>query len=561
MTRHLVTSALPYANGPIHLGHVAGAYLPADLYVRGLRQMGEEVLFVCGADEHGVAITIGAEKAKQGYDEYVEHWRGDIKKTFDSLGIAFDTWSGTSVCPDHEETTQEFFRLLDDQGYLIRREIEQLYCTKDEMYLADRYVEGTCYNCGAENARGDECPDCGTWIETLRLKEPRCKLCGGPPERRNTSHWFLDLPALRDKKIAKWIEDHDWKSNVSAFIKGLLKDAPERAITRDMKWGVPVPEDRAEGISGKVLYVWFDAPIGYISFTKEWARKQGRPDDWKLWWQNDETHLTHFIGKDNIPFHCLVFPSMLWGTGQNYILPHAVPANEFYSMAGGKFSTSEGRTFDLEEYLKEIDPEVVRCYLTATLPETADAEFKKEDLVTFNNSSLASNLGNLGSRVLKFIAKNFDSQIPELAPEHEADLDKLLFECSASCEDPGKDLLAFRFRRSLEDVLALATAANVFMQRCEPWKTNKTDPVLAGSQLNTLCEWIALLARWLAPFAPGKAQELWQQLGAAGEVSQGGWPKVPSAENSQWRSGLGGRALGELGTLFPRIEAPVAEKK
>lgn len=560
MTRHLVTSALPYANGPIHLGHVAGAYLPADLYVRGLRQMGEEVLFVCGADEHGVAITIGAEKAGQAFDEYVAHWRKDIKRTFDSLGIEFDTWSGTSVCPDHAEMSQDFFRQLDDQGYLINEDIEQLYCTKDEMYLADRYVVGTCYSCGAENARGDECPACGTWIETLRLKSPTCKLCGSTPERRTTSHWFLDLPALRDAKIADWIEGREWKSNVSAFIKGLLKDAPRRAITRDMSWGVPVPEDRANGTKGKVLYVWFDAPIGYISFTKEWAREQGREDDWKLWWQDDSTRLTHFIGKDNIPFHCLVFPSMLWGASQNYILPHAVPANEFYQMAGGKFSTSEGRTFDLEQYLKDTDSEVVRCYVASTLPETADAEFNAGDLVTFNNAQLASNLGNLGSRVLKFLAKNFDGLVPALDESHRTDLDNLLFECCADCADPGEDLLAFRFRRSLEDILALATAGNVFMQRCEPWKTNKTDPGLAGSQLNTLCEWISLLAAWLAPFAPRKAQELWEQLGREGLVKDAGWPKVPGPKNPKWRANLGGRTLGEPGTLFPRMDPPVAAK-
>ena len=561
MTRHLVTSALPYANGSIHLGHVAGAYLPADLYVRGLRQMGEEVLFVCGADEHGVAITIGAEQAEQSYDEYVAHWREGIKRTFDSLGIEFDTWSGTSICPDHEEMTQEFFRQLDDQGYLIRREIEQLYCAKDEMYLADRYVEGTCYSCGAENARGDECPACGTWIETLRLKEPRCKLCGEAPERRSTSHWFLDLPSLRDAKVADWIKSREWKSNVSAFIKGLLKDAPERAITRDMTWGVPVPADRSAGTSGKVLYVWFDAPIGYISFTKEWARKQGREEDWKLWWQNEDTHLVHFIGKDNIPFHCLVFPSMLWGTGQDYIMPHAVPANEFYQLAGGKFSTSDGHTFDLEAYLADTDAEVVRCYVTSTLPETADAEFNANDLVTFNNAQLASNLGNLGSRVLKFIAKNFDGRIPELDPAHTGDLEGLLFECCADCEDPGVDIKAFRFRRALEDVLALATAANVFMQRCEPWKTNKTDAALAGSQLNILCEWLSLLAAWLAPFAPHKAQELWLQLGGEGQVKDAGWPKVPGPDNPDWRTGLGGRQLGELGTLFPRMDALVPAEK
>ena len=426
--RTLVTSALPYANGSIHLGHIAGAYLPADLYVRGLRMMGEEVLYVCGTDEHGVAITIGAEQKGVGYAEYVAGWREDIKRTFDRLGIAFDAWSGTSVCPEHEALTQDFFRRLDDNGYLVQRELEQLYCPHDAMFLADRYVVGTCYSCGSERARGDECPDCGTWIDALRLTQPTCKLCGTAPERRTTQHWFLDLPRLRDAGIGQWIEGHPWKPNVEAFLKGLLEDAPERAITRDMSWGVPVPEDRLAGETGKVLYVWFDAPIGYVSFTQQWAREQGDPGAWEAWWKGADTQLVHFIGKDNIPFHCLVFPSMLHGVDDGYVLPAEVPANEFYQLSGGKFSTSEGRSFDLEGYLDRVDPEVVRCYVTSTLPETADAEFDPADLVTFNNASLAGNLGNLASRVLKFLGKNFEGRVPTVLPEHRAEVESLFAE-------------------------------------------------------------------------------------------------------------------------------------
>ena len=551
--RTLVTSALPYANGSIHLGHIAGAYLPADLYVRGLRMMGEEVLYVCGTDEHGVAITIGAEQKGVGYAEYVAGWREDIKRTFDRLGIAFDAWSGTSVCPEHEALTQDFFRRLDDNGYLVQRELEQLYCPHDAMFLADRYVVGTCYSCGSERARGDECPDCGTWIDALRLTQPTCKLCGTTPERRTTQHWFLDLPRLRDAGIGQWIEDHPWKPNVEAFLKGLLEDAPERAITRDMSLGVAVPEDRLAGETGKVLYVWFDAPIGYVSFTQQWAREQGDPGAWEAWWKGADTQLVHFIGKDNIPFHCLVFPSMLHGVDDGYVLPAEVPANEFYQLSGGKFSTSEGRSFDLEGYLDRVDPEVVRCYVTSTLPETADAEFDPADLVTFNNASLAGNLGNLASRVLKFLGKNFEGRVPTVLPEHRAELESLFAEALEGAADPGEALRGFRFRRSLEAVLALATAGNVFMQRCEPWKTFKVEPELAGSQLSLLCEWIGMLARWLTPFAPNKAQALWEQLGASGPVAEAGWPAVPGP--GSWPADLAGLQLGELDGLFPRLEA------
>ena len=349
MPRYTVTSALPYANGPIHFGHVAGAYLPADIYVRTLRMLGEDVLFVCGTDEHGVAITISAEKEGTPYPEYVARWRDEIHRTFQSLGIEFDVWSGTSTCPDHAAASQEFFRELDRNGYLVSRDTNQLYCEHDGMFLADRYVLGKCYSCGHPDARGDECPSCGTWIEPLKLESPRCKICGNEPVTRTTTHWYLDLPKLRDEHLGEWIREHDWKPNVAAFIKNMLADVPERAITRDMNWGVPLPEEVA-GSEGKVLYVWFDAPIGYISFTKELMSQRGTPDEWVQWWKGD-TRLVHFIGKDNIPFHCLVFPSMLHGVRDGYVLPAEVPANEFYNLKGGKFSTSGGNAFDVIDFV------------------------------------------------------------------------------------------------------------------------------------------------------------------------------------------------------------------
>jgi len=553
--RYTVTSALPYANGPIHFGHVAGAYLPADVYARTLRMLGEEVLFVCGTDEHGVAITIAAEKAGTPYPEYVARWRADIHATLRALSIEFDVWSGTSVCPEHVATTQDFFRRLDANGYLERRSTEQLYCATDAMFLADRYVLGTCYVCGEPNARGDECPRCGTWIDPLRLLEPRCRVCGNAPERRTTAHWYLDLPKLRDEHLGAWIRAHDWKPNVAAFIQNMLSDVPQRAITRDMKWGVPVPPE-FEGGEGKVLYVWFDAPIGYVSFTQELCRQRGTPDEWQRWWKGADARIVHFIGKDNIPFHCLVFPAMLYGTHDGYALPWAVPANEFYHLAGGKFSTSEGRTIDPHELFARYEPEALRFYIVTSLPETADAEFSLEQFVLLNNSGLAGNLGNLATRVLKFIEKNYDNRVPALAPEHRAELDAAILEGCGPIGDPALHVREFRFRRAAEVLLANASVANVFMQRAEPWALRRTDPERAAGALNTLCEWLSWTARWMAPFLPRKSQALWEMLGRAGRVADQPWPGVPQA--ATWRTLEAGAPLGRPEALFPRLDPPGA---
>lgn len=554
MTRYLVTSALPYANGPIHFGHVAGVYLPADVYVRTLRMLGEEVLSVCGTDEYGVAITLKAEQAGQDYGEYVRGWHDNIQNFFARLGVEFDIFSGTSQCAQHEETAQDFFRQLDANGYLEKKETTQLYSEEDGMFLADRYVMGTCYVCGYESARGDECPHCGTWIDPLKLKNPRSALSGAEPVHRQTRHWYLNLPKLRDDFIGGWIQNHEWKPNVSAFIQNLLEDVPSRSITRDLKWGVPVPPELAGDEEGKRLYVWFDAPIGYVSFTKELMAQRGTPDEWRRWWQDEDTRLVHFLGKDNIPFHCLVFPSMLWGTQQDYVLPWQVPANEFYNLESGKFSTSEGRTFDLDAFFERYDAEAVRFYIITTLPETSDSTFSLEQMVQTINSSLAANIGNLATRVLKFIGKNFEGKVPALAPEHAQEFDRqILIECG-EIQDPAESIRAFRFREAAAILLANSSVGNVFMQRTEPWAMRKTDPEKAASALNTLCEWIGWMARWMAPFLPGKAQALWEQLGQPGQVADQPWPGIPDA--STWRSLQAGAPLGTPEALFPRVSLP-----
>jgi len=552
MPRYLVTSALPYANGPIHFGHVIGAYLPADVYVRTLRLMGEEVLFVCGTDEHGVAITIGAEREGIPYPEYVARWRASIKSTFDRLGLAFDVWSGTSISPPHERLSQHFFRRLGEGGYLQERESEQLYCPKDGMFLADRYVAGTCPFCSFRPARGDECPRCGKWLDPLALIEPECKVCGTLPERRKTRHWYLNLPKLRDEHIGAWFEQHGWKPNVSAFIGNQLKEVEPRPITRDMSWGVPVPFDLAHGETGKVLYVWFDAPIGYVSFTAEWAAARGDPEAWKTWWCSPDTRLVHFIGKDNIPFHCLVFPSMLFGVKEDYVLPWAVPANEFYNLQGRKFSTSAGWSIDLDDFFARFDAEATRFYLLSSAPETADSEWNWNDYQRVVNTQLADTIGNLATRVLKFIEKNFEGRIPACEPSQQAELDGVLFEDCGTFGDPAEAILAFRFRRAAEQLIENARVANVFIDRLAPWSLRKTDPVRCASVLNTCCQWIAWVSRWSAPFMPGKAQKLWAMLGQPGLVADLGWCGMPLRDS--WRLLQAGQKLGVVEGLFPKLD-------
>lgn len=556
MTRYLVTSALPYANGPIHFGHVVGAYLPADVYVRTLRMLGEEVLYVCGTDEHGVAITIGAEAEGVPYVEYVAKWRAVIKSTFDALGIEFDIWSGTSVCPQHAPLAQEFFRRLDSNGYLQQRSGDQLYCERDAMFLADRYVTGTCPSCGYEKARGDECPRCAKWIDPLEFADPTCKVCGSKPVRRTTNHWYLDLPKLRDEFLGRWAGEHEWKTNVGAFVANQLEEVEPRPITRDMKWGVPLPTDTASNApgstEGKVLYVWFDAPIGYVSFTREWAERSGAPDDWKRWWQSPDTRLVHFIGKDNIPFHCVVFPAMLHGVREQYVLPWHVPANEFYNLEGGKFSTSQGWYIPLDSFFARFDAQSTRFYLLSSSPESKDSEWSWSDFQSCVNSQLADTIGNLITRVLRFVDKHYGGVIPPCTAQFEPELDRVLLSECGAFSDPSESIRAFKFRRAAEQLVENARVANVFVDKLAPWSLQKSDPTKAAAVLNTCAEWLAYLARWMAPFMPRKAQATWLMLGLEGEVDAQGWPRTPIP--GAWRRGLAGRRLGTVAGLFPKLD-------
>jgi methionyl-tRNA synthetase len=553
VTRTLVTSALTYANGPIHFGHIIGANLPADVYVRTLRMQGEQARFVCGTDEYGVAIAIGAEAAGMEPGEYAAKWREQIRTTFDALDIGYDVFSGTSSSPHHAEMSRDFFRALNANGFLIKETSNQLFCEPCDRFLADRYITGTCPKCAHEKARGDECPKCGEWLDPLEIIEPKCGVCGASPQARATTHWYLDLPKLRDEHIGQWFEGKAWKPNVQAFVKELLKGIDKRPITRDMKWGIPLPEEIAGDEEGKVLYVWFDAPIGYISFLREWAEQQGSPDEWEDWWKSEDTELVHFMGKDNIPFHCIVFPSMLYGVKQDYILPSAVPAMEFYNLEGAKFNTTEGRVIPLEPFFEKYDSDATRFYLLSSAPETSDSDWRWEDFQTCVNAGLADTIGNLATRVLRFVDKHFDGKVPALAPGHEAELDKVMLAHSGPIADPAESIRRFRYREATQQLLNNAAVANVYIDTTAPWSLRKTDMERCGSVLNTAVEWLHYLARWMAPFMPNKSQALWEMLGQAGPVAEAGWPTDPVAGN--WRNNLGGQELGEIQGLFNKIDS------
>ena len=494
--RHTITSALPYANGPVHIGHLAGVYVPADIYARYLRSQGEEVLFIGGSDEHGVPITIKARKEGCTPQDIVDRYHEIIKKSFAELGISFDIYSRTSS-PEHHQTAADFFTKLYNEGKFIERTTQQYYDEEAQQFLADRYITGTCPHCGNEHAYGDQCEACGTSLNATDLINPKSKLSGNPPVLRETKHWFLPLdqdePWLRE-----WIlEQHkgDWKTNVYGQCKSWIDAGLQpRAVTRDLDWGVKVPLEEA---AGKVLYVWFDAPIGYISFTK-----QLKGADWEKWWKDRDTKLVHFIGKDNIVFHCIIFPSMLKADG-SYILPQNVPANEFLNLEGDKISTSRNWAVWLHEYLTDFPgkQDVLRYTLCANAPETKDNDFTWKDFQLKNNSELVAILGNFVNRTLVLTHKFYDGKVPAVGELTELDKQTLV-EIEKYPELIGRSIENYRFREAVGEMMDLARLGNKYLTETEPWKLVKSDPARTATVMNLSLQICANLAILCEPFLP-----------------------------------------------------------
>ncbi len=543
LAKYLVTSALPYANGPIHFGHVAGAYLPADIFVRFRRLSGDQVLYICGTDEHGAPITANARAAGMSPSDFTAKWHAVIKSTFQRLSIEFDEFSRTSL-PGHRELSQRFFLEIEKNGYLETRQEDQPYCPVDRMFLPDRYLVGTCPRCGYEKARGDECPKCAHWIE--KLIEPRCKLCGTAPETRATSHWYLSLQKLQPK-LEAWLAPlrDSWKVNVLAEVDKWLKEGLKpRAITRDLEWGVPVPRPDAEG---KVLYVWFDAPIGYVSATIEWAARTGQPEAWKDWWHDPEVKLLHFIGKDNIVFHTLTWPAMLMAQDQPFILPANVPANEFFNLEGGKFSTSEGWYLDLDDVFSKYPTDALRYALARNLPETGDSEWRWDDFQAKVNAELNDAYGNLAQRCLKFVDAHFGGAFPAPGPIGERDAAEL----EALAQWPalvGERLSEFRIRAAAQEFMELARRANRYFNDKTPWKTRTADPEDCKTTMHVTGRILAGLAILGQPFMPGTSRSLWQQLGFAPEAMDAvGWSGAGRLDLPT------GQKIGTIAPLFEKI--------
>ena len=507
--RTLVTCALPYANGPVHIGHLAGVYVPADIYVRYLRMRGEDVLYVCGSDEHGVPITIKAREQGCTPQDIVDRYHKLIRDSFSGLGINFDIYGRTSS-EVHREGAAEFFRKLYDEGKFVTRESEQYYDPEAKTFLADRYIVGTCPKCGNEGAYGDQCEKCGSTLSPEELINPRSKLSGAAPIKKKTTHWYLPLQDY-EQWLREWILDghKEWRTNVYGQVKSWLDGGLQpRAVTRDLEWGVPVP---VEGAEGKVLYVWFDAPIGYISNTRELL-----PDSWEKWWKSPDTRLVHFIGKDNIVFHCIVFPSMLKAYGDGYILPDNVPANEFLNLEGDKISTSKGWAVWAHEFLKDFPgkEDVMRYALTANAPQTADNDFSWKDFQARNNSELVAIFGNFVNRAVVLTHKYFGGKVPVCGELLDVDKE-LLAEIPALKESMEKNLENFRFREALRDAMGIARAGNKYISDTEPWKVAKTDLDRTGTILNLSLQVCADLAVAFEPFTPFAAERLRKMLGVS----------------------------------------------
>ena len=547
--RTTVTAALPYANGGVHIGHLAGVYVPADIYVRYLRLKKREVVFIGGSDEHGVPITIRAKKEGVTPQDVCDRYHKLIKDSFEEFGISFDVYSRTTS-PTHNKFASDFFRKLYDDGKLVEKESEQYYDEEARQFLADRYIMGECPHCGNPNAYGDQCEKCGSDLSPMELKNPHSTISGSQPVIRKTKNWYLPLNNYQ-KWLKQWIlEDHkEWRPNVYGQCKSWLDmDLQPRAMTRDLDWGIPVP---VEGAEGKVLYVWFDAPIGYISNTKELCDSDPeRFGNWQKWWQDPETRLVHFIGKDNIVFHCLIFPTMLKAHG-GYILPDNVPANEFLNLEDNKISTSKNWAVWLHEYLRDFEgkQDVLRYVLTANAPETKDNNFTWKDFQERNNSELVAVYGNFVNRALQLTKKYWDGVVPACGELHDVDR-QAIQEFKDVKEKVEAYLEAFKFREAQKEAMNLARIGNKYITECEPWKVWKTDPKRVETILNLSLQLVANLSIAFEPFLPFSSKKLRSMI----NMTEYDWSELGSTDLLP-----AGKQLAEPELLFDKIEDEAIE--
>ncbi|MBE6189887.1 MAG: methionine--tRNA ligase [Rikenellaceae bacterium] len=542
--RYLVTSALPYANGPVHIGHLAGVYVPSDIYTRYLRLKGADVISICGSDEHGVPITIKARKEGVTPQDIVDRYHNLIKRSFEGLGISFDIYSRTTS-PTHNKTASDFFRKLYDEGKFIEQSSEQYYDEEAKTFLADRYIVGTCPKCGNERAYGDQCEKCGSTLSPDELIDPHSAVSGSKPVKRETKHWYLPLNDY-EQMLREWIlEGHkEWKSNVYGQCKSWLDGGLQpRAVSRDLDWGIPVP---VEGAEGKVLYVWFDAPIGYISATKDLT------PDWEKYWKDEETKLVHFIGKDNIVFHCIVFPSMLKAHG-DYILPENVPSNEFLNLEGDKISTSRNWAIWLHEYLEEFPgkEDVLRYVLCANAPETKDNDFTWKDFQARNNSELVAILGNFVNRALVLTQKYYNGVVPACGELTDYDKETIaeLQQIKAQLE---RNIENYHFREALKDAMNFARIGNKYLADTEPWKVVKSDPERVKTILNIALQITANTAIAIEPFMPFTAAKMISML----NVEKYSWEQM-----GQMDLVTAGHTIGKAELLFEKIEDETIQKQ
>ncbi len=550
-TTYTITAALPYTNGPVHIGHLAGVYIPADIFTRYQKAKGNDAIFICGSDEHGVPITLRAKKEGVTPQDVVDKYNAIIKKSFKDFGIEFDNYSRTSL-PLHHQTASDFFKKLYNDGKFIEQTSKQLFDEQEQQFLADRFVKGTCPKCGYEEAYGDQCEKCGTSLSPMELINPFSTISGNKPVVKETRHWYLPLNEY-EKFLRKWIlEGHkkDWKTNVLGQVKSWLDDGLRpRAVTRDLDWGVPVP---VEGAEGKVLYVWFDAPIGYISSTKEWAEKTG--NDWQKYWKDADTKLIHFIGKDNIVFHTIIFPAMLKAHG-DFILPENVPANEFLNLEGDKISTSRNWAVWLHEYLEEFPgkQDVLRYVLTANAPENKDNDFTWKDFQARNNNELVGNLGNFINRVVVLTNKYYDGFVPKTNEFTEKDKEVL----SAMKNFPdkiGNLIERYRFREALSEYMNLARLGNKYLAEEEPWKQVKTNPERVKTIMNIALQIASALAVLGEIFLPFTSKKLKGILNLKSDLK---WEDVTKKDFIIDE----GHQIGKPELLFEKIDDETVEKQ